>query len=157
MSDPLNDPGTDEIQTRPAVRVICVDGDDRVLLMQWRDTQTGRVFWEPPGGGIEGDETPIEAARRELDEETGLDPAAIGDLSIPVARDSYWLGQRFKKIEPFFLARYEGRPEVSPNGFTPEESETFVAFGWHTPDEIGRLDELEPPDLLDAISALMRG
>ncbi|GAA2597793.1 NUDIX domain-containing protein [Actinomadura fulvescens] len=145
----------DDVQTRPAVRIICVDGGGRVLLMRWRDTVNGRVFWEPPGGGIEGSETPLGAARRELYEETGLSPDAVEDVSIPVTRDSYWLGRHFRKVEPFFLARFDGRPEVRPAGFTPEEDETFVAFGWHTLDELARLDELEPPDLLDAISKLL--
>ncbi|WP_225993503.1 NUDIX domain-containing protein [Actinomadura rudentiformis] len=145
----------DDVQTRPAVRIICVDGGGRVLLIRWRDTVTGRVFWEPPGGGIEGDETPLDTARRELHEETGLAPDAVLDVSIPVERDSYWLGRRFKKIEPFFLAHFDGEPRVAPAAFTPEEDETFVAFGWHTLDEIGELDDLEPPDLLAAIILLL--
>ncbi|MFG2003831.1 NUDIX domain-containing protein [Spirillospora sp. NPDC048911] len=145
----------DDVQTRPAVRIICVDGDQRILLIRWRDTVSGRIFWEPPGGGIEPGETPLETARRELHEETGLSPGAVLDVSIPVERDSFWLGRRFRKVEPFFLARLDGTPEVSPAAFTPEEDETFVAFGWHTLDELEELDELEPPDLVAAIILLL--
>ncbi|MFE0130494.1 NUDIX domain-containing protein [Streptomyces sp. NPDC059037] len=37
-------------------------------------------------------ETPLVAARRELAEETGLDPAAVLDRSVPVDRDVQWNG-----------------------------------------------------------------
>ncbi|MDX3531901.1 NUDIX domain-containing protein [Streptomyces sp. ID05-39B] len=39
-------------------------------------------------------ETPLEAARRELAEETGLDPAAVVDRWVPVHRDVWWKGKR---------------------------------------------------------------
>jgi 8-oxo-dGTP pyrophosphatase MutT (NUDIX family) len=40
---------------RPAVRIICLDSAERVLLLHWRDPFDGRVLWEPPGGGVEAD------------------------------------------------------------------------------------------------------
>jgi 8-oxo-dGTP diphosphatase len=40
-----------------------------VLLVRARN----RRRWQLPGGGLKRDETPREAARREVDEETGLD------------------------------------------------------------------------------------
>jgi 8-oxo-dGTP pyrophosphatase MutT (NUDIX family) len=42
-----------------------------VLLAQM-STPEGRVFWLPPGGGREGNETPEECLVREIQEETGL-------------------------------------------------------------------------------------
>lgn len=46
------------------------DADDRVLLVRF-EWPNGSM-WALPGGGIEPDETPSEAARREVVEETGL-------------------------------------------------------------------------------------
>jgi 8-oxo-dGTP diphosphatase len=64
---------------RPAVGVvIVVRRGDRVLLAQRsRGLYTGR--WGFPGGHIERGETVIEAAMRELDEETGIaaDPQGV--------------------------------------------------------------------------------
>lgn len=54
---------------RPAARVVCLDRDGRVLLMHWYDPISGTDVWEPPGGGLDPGETPLEAARRELAEE----------------------------------------------------------------------------------------
>lgn len=38
---------------------LCLDPDDRVLLVQWRDPVSGDLLWEPPGQ--------VDAARRYLD------------------------------------------------------------------------------------------
>jgi len=39
-----------------------VDASGNVLLLRWRDPGSGRLLWEPPGGGIEEGETPLAAA-----------------------------------------------------------------------------------------------
>ncbi|MEI5998118.1 NUDIX domain-containing protein [Paraburkholderia bengalensis] len=46
--------------------VLCIRGD-RILLVA-----RARARWALPGGRIKRDETPADAARRELEEETGL-------------------------------------------------------------------------------------
>lgn len=134
-------------QDRPAVRVVCVDGHGRVLLMGWYDGVADVTVWEPPGGGVEPGETPAETARRELYEETGLPGAAVTDVRVPVPREFRWLGTLFRKTEPFFLARFPGVPEVRPAGFTAGETETFRGHRWVHPSAMGGLVGLEPPDL----------
>ena len=133
---------------RRAARVVCLDTDRRILLMCWHDPVDGHVVWEPPGGGVEPGETHLAAARRELAEETGLDPAAVHGPSVTVQRDFHWNGRHFTGPEEFFLARYPtARPEPDRAGLMPDEREILDGHAWLTPAEVAALPGLEPPDL----------
>ncbi|MEU6714262.1 NUDIX domain-containing protein [Nonomuraea sp. NPDC046802] len=142
----------DQYDDRPAARVICLDRDGRVLLMHWYDQVSRGEVWEPPGGGIDPGESALEAARRELAEETGLPGAAVLDRHVLVERDFSWLGVRYVKTEPFFLARFdEVRPEVAPQGLTDEERTAYLGYAWA--EELPA--EVEPPDLAKVVERLV--
>jgi 8-oxo-dGTP pyrophosphatase MutT (NUDIX family) len=140
---------------RRAARVVCVDADDRILLLRWRDPVDEHDVWEPPGGGVEPGEDFLAAARRELAEETGLDPAAVAGPSVTVLRDFRWKGQRFTGPEECFLARYDvSRPPLAREGLMPDEQLTLAGHAWLTPAEFSGLAGLEPPDLAEVIRRL---
>ncbi|MEV6932253.1 NUDIX domain-containing protein [Dactylosporangium sp. NPDC051485] len=145
-----------ETRIRPAARVVCLDAAQRVLLLHWRDPADGSWLWEPPGGGIDPGETPLDAARRELVEETGLDPAAVRAGAVDVARDQRWNGARYVGVEQFFLARFaEDRPVLVRTGLLPDEQENLHDHAWVGPDDLPALpDRLEPPELAKVIAAL---
>jgi len=53
---------------RMGAGVLFQDGADRVLLVE----PVYKDYWELPGGAVEADESPYEAARREVKEELGM-------------------------------------------------------------------------------------
>lgn len=145
-----------EIRRRPAARVVCLDVADRVLVLHWCDPFDGSRLWEPPGGGIDAGETPLEAARRELAEETGLDPTAVLDRSVPVERDARWNGRRYVGSEHFFLARFTlDGPAPVRTGLLPNEQTALLGHAWVSRPELVELpDRVEPPHLAAVVAAL---
>lgn len=92
----------------PAVFIVAVDEDDRVCLVEVDRYTTGRSL-EVPAGGSDGEDR-LEAARRELREETGLvagEWEAIGTMNA--------LNGIAVAPEHVFLAR-----ELSPAGDAAE-------------------------------------
>ncbi|TXK39087.1 NUDIX hydrolase [Nonomuraea sp. C10] len=139
------------VSARPAARVVCLDRDGRVLLLHWHDKVSGADLWEPPGGGLDPGETPLQAARRELTEETGLPGSAVEDRWVAVDRDFPWLGVRYVKSERFYLARFpEARPPVDPGELTEEEREAYLGCVWAE----DLPDSVQPPNLAEVIEEL---
>jgi 8-oxo-dGTP pyrophosphatase MutT (NUDIX family) len=132
--------------------VICVDGRDRVLLMCWRDPTDGNLIWEPPGGGIEEGEIPLDTARRELTEETGLPGTAVRDRPVPVHRHMQWNGKLYDGEETFFLAVFDEPPALDFEGLTEYEAEWLVERTWFPWNALP--PDVEPPELIAVLSQL---
>jgi ADP-ribose pyrophosphatase YjhB (NUDIX family) len=64
---------------RVAAYGVCVDADGRLLLARAAPSLSLRGRWFLPGGGIDHGESPTEALRREIKEESGL-TVEIGPL-----------------------------------------------------------------------------
>ena len=63
-----------------AVGVVAIDDQDRVVLVGQHRYALDRYSWEIPEGGVPLDEDPLDGARRELREETGLDASAWREI-----------------------------------------------------------------------------
>ncbi|WP_425092875.1 RNA pyrophosphohydrolase [Tropicimonas sp. S265A] len=70
---------------RPCVGVVLMDKRGRVFAGQRIDSDV--PAWQMPQGGIDADETPRDAALRELTEETGVEP----DQVAVVAETADWI------------------------------------------------------------------
>jgi 8-oxo-dGTP pyrophosphatase MutT (NUDIX family) len=119
---------------RDAVRVVLTDDDGRILLFHAVTPDVGPAgWWELPGGGLDDGESYLDAAVREVWEETGLrlDPADFG----PPAwrRDTTWRSRGLRRLqhEVVVAARVAGRqPPIRSDGWTQNERDTYVAARW---------------------------
>ena len=59
---------------------MAVDASDRVLLVGQHRYALDAYSWEIPEGGVPIGETPLEGARRELQEETGIEAATWREI-----------------------------------------------------------------------------
>ncbi len=86
---------------RPAARVVLLDAENRVLLFHTVDPFVPDVVtWVTPGGGVEPGEELVEAARRELREETGYEADEWHSLGAVHSAP-----HRMRKTEHCYLAR----------------------------------------------------
>lgn len=97
---------------RPALTVDCVvfglDKEDLKILLIQRDGEPFQGEWAIPGGFVEMDETPEEAAMRELQEETGVVDVFLEQLYTfgTVDRDPR---ERVVSVAHYALVNIEGR------------------------------------------------
>ncbi len=149
-------------EPRPSARVLVLDADDRVLLI--RSEWDGRSLWFVPGGRIEPGESPEVAARRELHEESGMEPGTLRWDGLAWLRDWTWhyaAGDRwYVSHEHFFLARLpvEGGNLLHPErvDHTPHEILTLREWRWWSLDELrAERPPTSPVALLDLLPALI--
>ncbi len=99
-------------------------------------------MWLPPGGHIEPNELPDEAAVREVYEETGVRVELVGEKALPVDYPRQLVrprGVQVERISPghehidfVYFARPVGSVEVRAN-------DEGSHVGWYGPDELANL------------------
>lgn len=139
------------VKRRRAARVLVV-ADDHILLQQDSDPGVPGVrWWVTPGGGIDDGETPIEAAVRELWEETGLE-ATPSQLQGPVAERHVRHGYSDRILlqhETFFRVDVAWF-EPAPQGLTSTELQRMQGHTWHRLDALP--DVVWPASLADLLA-----
>ena len=114
-----------------------VNGD--AVLLRMHDKYK---FWLAPGGHIELDEEPTQAAIREVKEEVGLDVALVGSVSQisegegyqellpPAFMNIHDISETHKHVDLIYVARSESR-DVSQG-----EEEVSDEMRWFTKEEL---------------------
>lgn len=123
---------------RANVGGLVVDDRGRVLACDRADTEA--PAWQMPQGGIRSGEEPLEAAYRELLEETGLGAHQLELIAELPGWIAYELPAAFRRgktgrgqVQKWFLFRLRG----PASAVTPDRSE-FCACRWVTPEHLLR-------------------
>ena len=128
-----------------AVAIVAIDDQDRVALVgQWRYALDA-YSWELPEGGVPPGESPLEGARRELHEETGLRAERWREIARIAVSNSVT-----DELGTIFLATGLEQGEAVPDG-TEDLRMRWVPFA----DALAMIDDGQISDLL-TVAALER-
>jgi ADP-ribose pyrophosphatase len=123
-----------EIVEHPgAVAIVAVDADRTVALVRQRREAARKHLLELPAGTLEPGETPLESARRELVEETGLTGGDWRKLA------AFYTTPGFCR-EHMHLFAADG---VEHGDARPEEDEELEVVRWRVDEIAARLGEIE--------------
>lgn len=116
---------------RPLIHVACgvlVQPDGRLLIAQRPEGKVAAGKWEFPGGKIEAGETGLDALRRELHEELGIEVTAAE----PLLRFRHDYSDRSVVLDTWRVTAWQGEPQ----------SREQQDFRWQRPDAAATLDVL---------------
>lgn len=126
------------ITQRQAGRVLLLDPDDHVLLLQCQDPgRDAEPWWITPGGGCDEGESHRNAAQREAFEELGFDDLELGPCVWTRSATFPWLQRTICQHERFYVCRIDQRRrEPSAVTHTPDELLYLLGHRWWSPADI---------------------
>ncbi|MGO8961335.1 MAG: NUDIX domain-containing protein [Streptosporangiaceae bacterium] len=132
------------VRLHRAAAVVLLDGEGRVLLLRRHRFVQDRWGWELPGGPVDEDEEPVDAAARELEDQTGYQAGQLEHLITfqPVAEVAdaervVFAGRAAQKVGAPVSPEGIERPSWLSLGSVPE----LIATGqvWNSASVIGLL------------------
>jgi ADP-ribose pyrophosphatase len=136
-----------EIVEHPgAVAIVAVDADEMVTLVRQRREAVRAALLELPAGTLEEGEAPIETARRELAEETGLTGGTWREVIAFYTTPGFCR----ERMHLFFA---EG---VDAGTASPESDEELEVVRWRVDEIESRLNQLEDAKTLVGLLLYLR-
>jgi 8-oxo-dGTP pyrophosphatase MutT (NUDIX family) len=148
------------MRERLTARVLLLDPAGRVLLMKGRlpDRPDGPAFWYAVGGGVEDGETLLQAAAREIVEETGLTDAVLGPA---VWRDEVVLhdvDRERRLFRQYYVVAHTAGGEPSRDGWLPHERRLTDDMRWWTLGDLQQTaDTVFPTGLAQLLPDVLAG
>jgi 8-oxo-dGTP pyrophosphatase MutT (NUDIX family) len=143
---------------RRVARVLLFDDQDRVLLFHVRDPAdpTRAAWWYLPGGGMDPGESPEQAARRELSEETGIADADIGPVVLERRAVRFrFAGNDYEQDEWHVLGRLPAGGIIA-GGDDDFEAEAVAAHRWWpVSDLVTSTEVMYPPGLAGIVKRVL--
>jgi len=136
----------DIVEHPGAVAIVAVDEDGMVTLVRQLREAARKELLELPAGTLEEDEDPLDCARRELREETGLGGGSWRELA------GFYTTPGFCR-EYMHVFAAEG---VTRGKASPEEDEDLELVRWPVSDIAARIGELEDAKTLAGLLLYMR-
>jgi 8-oxo-dGTP pyrophosphatase MutT (NUDIX family) len=152
----VTDPSSD-VTERTAARVLVVDDEDAVLLLQGCDpARPDRgSWWFTPGGGLDPGERAQDGARRELKEETGLEAGELGPVVFRRTVEFDFENVRYRQRESFFCIR-SSRFTIDDAGWSDVEVRSVLGHRWWSLPELRETgDTIHPPELVQIVTAVL--
>jgi ADP-ribose pyrophosphatase YjhB (NUDIX family) len=119
--------------------VILVHDNKVLMIKNW----FGKQFWALPGGGMRRNETPQQAATRELREELGIqvDPAQLA-----LVTKGRWQTDRLGHHYQIFSVQTPKQPDLKPRHFE------ILKAAWLSSNQLEQT--IAPKEILDSVSKL---
>jgi ADP-ribose diphosphatase len=123
-----------EIVEHPgAVAIVAIDRDGMLTLVRQRREAVRKQLLELPAGTLEKGESPLDCARRELVEETGLTGGSWRERAIFYTTPGFC-----RELMHLFVAE-----ELDPGTSRPEDDEELEVVRWPKEDIESHLHEIE--------------
>jgi len=128
-----------ELPLRIGIGIILLNRENKVFVGKRIDNQ--KDFWQMPQGGVDRNESFLQAAKRELEEETGIKSVEIIKefddwLEYNLPKDllgKIWQGKYRGQKQKWFIMKFLGKnEEINIKTKNPE----FIEWKWIKPSEL---------------------